>query len=180
MCRFLCSEKHGGLRVVDPRHWGTVNASRVVAGHDDLKAPMLPYFWLLFSLGRVWETSCWRKSPPPSSHESWMIFFKLCPSLKNLWGRRCQWGIQTPATSFPKVEPKVLATNPKLFLMTSLDLKWNEMKFNQLYESICVELKVPRGFPKFKLEPLPNTFQNFTQMLSYNGMNNQTPSSCKH
>ena len=44
-----------------------------------------PNSWLLFSSGRAWNTSSRMKSPPPSTHESWIKKkIKLSPSLKGI------------------------------------------------------------------------------------------------
>ena len=86
------------------------------------------------------------KSPPPSTHEYRMKFFKLNPSLKGLVDEmmRANEGNRIPTSLFPKVEPRVLAINSKPLLMTN-----HEMKFKGLYESICVGLW---RFPKFPME----------------------------
>ena len=77
--------------------------------------------WILFPSGRVWKTSSWMESPPPSNHKYWMEFFKLSLSLKvTCGGGDIVGGNQTPTSSFRKVEPRVLAINSKTLRETRL------------------------------------------------------------
>ena len=92
------------------------------------------------------------KSPPPSTHESWMKFFKLSPLLKGL-----------AEEMMPKGKGGGL-WNSYLFLLKGRikgvshqlqapfdDQPWNEMKSNRLYESICVGFwRFPKGFLSFQ------------------------------
>ena len=64
-----------------------LRARKISAVYYDLtypKATMLPQLLVSLPLRLSLKFSHWIKSPPPSTHESWMKIFKLSPSLKGL------------------------------------------------------------------------------------------------
>src|SRR5665213_2586244 len=66
------------------------------------------------------------KYPPPSRHKAWMKIFQTKSFIKRTCGgHNAAEGIRTPTSSFPKVDPRVLAINSKSLLMTTLEIKSN-------------------------------------------------------
>src|SRR5665213_578531 len=66
------------------------------------------------------------KYPPPSRHKAWMKIFQTKSFIKRTCGgHNAAEGIRTPTSSFPKVNPRVLAINSKSLLMTNLEIKSN-------------------------------------------------------
>lgn len=67
-----------------PLRWRTRKISAVDCDVRDLKAPMMPQPLASLPLGKAWKSSHHMESPPPSTYDSRMKFFKLNPSLKGL------------------------------------------------------------------------------------------------
>lgn len=81
------------------------------------------------------------KYPPPSTHESWMNFFKLNPLLKGLADEMMARGVQN-SYLFP-LKGRTKGTSHQLQAPLD-DQFWNEVKFNQLYKSLYVgSVKIP-------------------------------------
>ena len=158
-----------------------LRARKISAVYYDLtypKATMLPQLLVSLPLRLSLKFSHWIKSPPPSTHESWMKIFKLSPSLKGLAEEIMPTGGGVNSYLF-LLKGRTKGTSHRLQAL--LDYKpWNEMKFNRSYESICIRFW---RFPKTSFDSKWNSpertigkfgnFPNPTQMLSYNGMDNR-------
>ena len=141
-CLQVASKLHYWDGILQPRHWGVVNAlpSTRALGKSWLLITMWEFymllcchnFWLPFPLGRPWKTSRWLRSPPLSTYESRMENCKFNPSLKGLLKRWCRWGELNPHLLLPKGRAE--GTSHQLQVPFHDQLR-NEMNLFRLYES---------------------------------------------